>query len=85
VLVDVGGGPEAQHAHLASLDVEVGDEATSGEPLGVAGCRGWCTGAHLHFELRDDGAVFDRYRCCRTPSRKGPPVTGSYAARAWQR
>jgi murein DD-endopeptidase MepM/ murein hydrolase activator NlpD len=59
VLVDLGGGLEALYAHLASVRVHVGDEVFIGELLGHAGCTGYCTGTHLHFELRDDGVAFD--------------------------
>ena len=59
VLVDLGGGIEALYAHLASWAVEPGDVVESGRTLGVAGCTGWCTGTHLHFELRSDGVAFD--------------------------
>jgi murein DD-endopeptidase MepM/ murein hydrolase activator NlpD len=59
VLVSLGPGLEALYAHLASVRVQVGDEVFAGELLGHAGCTGYCTGTHLHFELRDDGAAFD--------------------------
>ena len=59
VLVSVGPGLEALYAHLASVRVAVGDEVFLGELLGQAGCTGYCTGTHLHFELRDDGVAFD--------------------------
>jgi murein DD-endopeptidase MepM/ murein hydrolase activator NlpD len=41
------------YAHLATATVRVGQRVTAGERLGIAGCTGWCTGTHLHFELRD--------------------------------
>lgn len=59
VLVDLGGGLEALYAHLASVRVRVGDLVFAGELLGHAGCTGYCSGTHLHFELRDDGTAFD--------------------------
>jgi murein DD-endopeptidase MepM/ murein hydrolase activator NlpD len=59
VLVDMGSGIEALYAHLASVRVAVGDVVSPGELLGQAGCTGWCTGTHLHFELRSHGAAFD--------------------------
>jgi murein DD-endopeptidase MepM/ murein hydrolase activator NlpD len=59
VLVDMGFGIEALYAHLASVRVSVGDALWSGELLGQAGCTGWCTGTHLHFELRSHGIAFD--------------------------
>ena len=52
VLVDVGNGVGALYAHLAEWAVELGDDVVEGEPIATAGCTGWCTGTHLHFELR---------------------------------
>jgi murein DD-endopeptidase MepM/ murein hydrolase activator NlpD len=59
VLVDMGFGIEALYAHLSEVGVEVGEAVAAGQELGLAGCTGWCTGTHLHFELRDDGTPFD--------------------------
>jgi murein DD-endopeptidase MepM/ murein hydrolase activator NlpD len=59
VLVDLGDGLEALYAHLAEVDVSVGNTVETGQKLGVAGCTGYCTGTHLHFELRQDGVAFD--------------------------
>ena len=49
----------ALYAHLARPLVARGDVVTSNQKLGVAGCTGWCTGTHLHFELRDRGRAVD--------------------------
>jgi murein DD-endopeptidase MepM/ murein hydrolase activator NlpD len=58
VLVKVGGGYTTLYAHLSSYRVHPGQEVRAGQKLGVAGCTGWCTGTHLHFEVRlDDQAV----------------------------
>jgi murein DD-endopeptidase MepM/ murein hydrolase activator NlpD len=59
VLVDVGGGYATLYAHLAAFGVRAGDEVRAGEKLGVAGCTGWCTGTHLHFEVRLRGNAVD--------------------------
>jgi len=59
VLVDMGQGLEALYAHLSVVGVKVGDVVVTGQELGLAGCTGWCTGTHLHFELRDLGVAFD--------------------------
>jgi murein DD-endopeptidase MepM/ murein hydrolase activator NlpD len=59
VLVDMGSGIEALYAHLSTVRVRVGDRVAAGELLGHAGCTGYCTGTHLHFELRDFGTAFD--------------------------
>lgn len=59
VLVDMGGGIEALYGHLSSVGVHVGELVFPGEKLGIAGCTGYCTGTHLHFELREEGVAFD--------------------------
>jgi murein DD-endopeptidase MepM/ murein hydrolase activator NlpD len=41
------------YAHLSRASVRVGQRVSAGDRLGDAGCTGWCTGTHLHFELRD--------------------------------
>jgi murein DD-endopeptidase MepM/ murein hydrolase activator NlpD len=57
--VDVGAPYETLYAHLARADVRVGQYVTVGQPIGIAGCTGWCTGTHLHFELRRTGVAVD--------------------------
>jgi murein DD-endopeptidase MepM/ murein hydrolase activator NlpD len=37
----------------------VGQQVLPGQLLGIAGCTGWCTGTHLHFELRYRGHPMD--------------------------
>jgi len=59
VLVDIGGGFEALYAHLSQVDAKPGDVVTTGRLLGLAGCTGYCTGTHLHFELREGGTAVD--------------------------
>jgi murein DD-endopeptidase MepM/ murein hydrolase activator NlpD len=59
VVVDLGFGLEALYAHLSSVGVQIGQTVATGQKLGLAGCTGWCTGTHLHFELRDIGTAFD--------------------------
>jgi murein DD-endopeptidase MepM/ murein hydrolase activator NlpD len=59
VEVDVGSGFETLYAHLSTPTVRVGEQVAAGQQLGVAGCTGWCTGTHLHFELRLNGAAVD--------------------------
>ena len=59
VLVDVGDGYSTLYAHLASPSATVGEWLDAGDPVGVAGCTGSCTGTHLHFELRQNGVSID--------------------------
>ena len=47
------------YAHLSKATVRVGEHVTAGERVGLAGCTGWCTGTHLHFELRDGDVPID--------------------------
>ena len=59
VLVDLAGGFEALYAHLESSSVRLGQWVAAGERIGTAGCTGYCTGTHLHFELRRGGVAVD--------------------------
>jgi murein DD-endopeptidase MepM/ murein hydrolase activator NlpD len=63
-VVQVAGGRDytALYAHLAAFRVRVGDRVDAGEPIGTAGCTGWCSGTHLHFELRLRGRAVDPMR-----------------------
>jgi murein DD-endopeptidase MepM/ murein hydrolase activator NlpD len=59
VVVDIGGGYTALYAHLAHPVARVGALVARGDTIGVAGCTGWCTGTHLHFEVRNRGRAVD--------------------------
>jgi murein DD-endopeptidase MepM/ murein hydrolase activator NlpD len=59
VVVDVGGGYTTLYAHLARPIARVGALVARGATIGIAGCTGWCTGTHLHFELRNHGKAVD--------------------------
>jgi murein DD-endopeptidase MepM/ murein hydrolase activator NlpD len=59
VVVNLGGGFSALYAHLSRTVARVGQQVLPGQLLGIAGCTGWCTGTHLHFELRYRGRPID--------------------------
>ena len=59
VTVDVGEGYSVLYAHLSEAQVVPGQWVAAGDPIGLAGCTGSCTGTHLHFELRLDGVPID--------------------------
>jgi murein DD-endopeptidase MepM/ murein hydrolase activator NlpD len=54
-----GRGYTSLYAHLAGWRVRVGERVWQGQRLGTAGCTGWCTGTHLHFEMRLRGRAVD--------------------------
>jgi murein DD-endopeptidase MepM/ murein hydrolase activator NlpD len=53
----------AIYAHMTagSETVQVGDVVTEGEPLGLTGCTGECTGAHLDFEININNVPVDSF------------------------
>lgn len=48
-------GIETLYAHFSSIAVSYGQQVGQGQTLGYAGCTGYCTGTHLHFEVIDNG------------------------------
>jgi murein DD-endopeptidase MepM/ murein hydrolase activator NlpD len=40
------------YGHLAAFRVHQGQRVWAGERIATAGCTGWCSGTHLHFEVR---------------------------------
>jgi murein DD-endopeptidase MepM/ murein hydrolase activator NlpD len=55
VLVRSSKSYEELYAHLSGFRVHVGEKLRAGERIATAGCTGYCTGTHLHFEVRDRG------------------------------
>jgi murein DD-endopeptidase MepM/ murein hydrolase activator NlpD len=56
VIVDHGGGVATLYAHMSSFGVSAGQSVSQGQVVGNVGCTGSCTGDHLHFEVRVNGA-----------------------------
>lgn len=57
VEVDHGNGYVTRYAHNSRLLVQVGDLVRSGQQVAKAGSTGRSTGAHVHFEVWQDGRV----------------------------
>jgi murein DD-endopeptidase MepM/ murein hydrolase activator NlpD len=52
VVVERSGKYVLLYAHLSAVDAKPGQKLHRGRAIGTAGCTGWCTGTHLHFEVR---------------------------------
>lgn len=59
VVIDHGGGLSSLYAHQSSIAVREGQSVLAGDVIGYIGCTGFCTGPHLHFEVREVGAPVD--------------------------
>ena len=59
VTIAHGLGVRTLYAHLARVDVRVGDRVSAGTRVGLIGSTGHSTGPHLHFEVRLRGAAID--------------------------
>ncbi|MBI2049811.1 peptidoglycan DD-metalloendopeptidase family protein [Candidatus Roizmanbacteria bacterium] len=57
VVVNHANGFETLYGHLSSIGVTIGEAVTQGQSVGVMGCTGLCSGTHLHFEIRANGAL----------------------------
>jgi murein DD-endopeptidase MepM/ murein hydrolase activator NlpD len=56
VIVDHGNSLATVYAHLSKAYVHAGQSLRTLGSLGAVGCSGWCTGPHLHFEVRVSGS-----------------------------
>jgi murein DD-endopeptidase MepM/ murein hydrolase activator NlpD len=52
IVIDHGHAIGTVYAHLSRTRVEKGDIVHKGDLIGNVGCSGWCTGPHVHFEVR---------------------------------
>jgi murein DD-endopeptidase MepM/ murein hydrolase activator NlpD len=59
VVIDHGGGYSTLYGHMSSLGTSGGASVSQGQVIGYVGCTGSCTGDHLHFEVRVNGAPRD--------------------------
>lgn len=76
IYLDHGAGLETRYLHLASRDVTVGEQVSAGQQIGVEGNTGASTGAHLHFEVRQNGVPTEPRAWLIEQGVEVPPVGG---------
>ena len=59
VIVYHGGKIATLYAHMSSIGVANGAQVVQGQTIGRVGCTGYCTGPHVHFEVRVNGNPVD--------------------------
>jgi murein DD-endopeptidase MepM/ murein hydrolase activator NlpD len=59
IIIDHGGGLSTLYAHQSSNSVRQWDVVDRGQQIGRSGSTGMATGAHLHFEVRQNGNHVD--------------------------
>ena len=55
------------YGHLSRIQVHRGEVVRSGERIATAGCTGYCTGTHLHFEVRRHGKAVSPFATVLRP------------------
>jgi murein DD-endopeptidase MepM/ murein hydrolase activator NlpD len=56
IVIDHGNNMESRYFHLLDVNVEKGQRVGTDRPIGTMGNTGQATGAHLHFELYNQGS-----------------------------
>ncbi|MFN2490106.1 MAG: murein hydrolase activator EnvC [Actinomycetota bacterium] len=59
VVIEHGGGLATTYNHLSAYEVVGGEHVSRGQQIAAVGCTGYCTGPHLHFEVRVNGTPVD--------------------------
>ncbi len=59
VMIDHGGGYATAYGHNSSIAVSCGQAVAQGQVNAYSGCTGFCTGPHVHFEVRVNGVPVD--------------------------
>lgn len=73
IVVDHDDGLQTAYAHCDTIAVAAGERVGTGTVVGTVGSTGRATGAHLHFEVRQDGVRVD-------PAAAGIPLARLFAS-----
>lgn len=89
VVIDHGGGLVTRYLHMASMSVEAGDKVTVGQTIGregnTTGGAGISTGAHLHFEVIQNGVPVDAAEWLEKNGIRLPAKGGTATVKSSQR
>jgi murein DD-endopeptidase MepM/ murein hydrolase activator NlpD len=58
-VIDHGSSMATLYGHQSAILVTAGQHVLRGQVIGLVGCTGFCTGPHLHFEVRIHGTPVD--------------------------
>jgi murein DD-endopeptidase MepM/ murein hydrolase activator NlpD len=59
VMIDHHNGLATLYGHQSRIAVGCNQQVSTGDIIGYVGCTGFCTGPHLHFEVRLNGTPVD--------------------------
>lgn len=59
IMISHGNGRYTLYAHMSQRLMDVGEKVYQGEVIGKVGSTGYSTGAHIHFEIIEDGAYIN--------------------------
>jgi murein DD-endopeptidase MepM/ murein hydrolase activator NlpD len=59
VMIDHGGNLATLYGHQSRIAASCGESVAQGQVIGYSGCTGFCTGPHVHFEVRVNGSPVD--------------------------
>jgi murein DD-endopeptidase MepM/ murein hydrolase activator NlpD len=67
VVLKHGNGIESAYNHMQAIDrkIRYGLKLNVGDRVGQAGCTGYCTKAHLHFAVKQNGRMVDPLKFLR--------------------
>jgi len=58
-VIDHHNGIATAYGHQSRIEVSCNEDVAQGQEIGLVGCTGFCTGPHLHFEVRVNGVPVD--------------------------